>query len=492
MKTGQIRVEGVSRRFRVRANEARSLKELFVLGGRTEASDVLALQDVSLAVEPGEAVGLVGRNGSGKSTLLRLLAGIIKPTEGRVAVGGRIGSLLELGAGFHPDFSGRENVFLNGAIYGLRRAQIRERFDEIVAFAELEQAIDRPVRTYSSGMYMRLGFAIAAHLDADVLLLDEVFAVGDEAFQRKCFGKVFEFKQRGGTIVFVSHDASQVERLCERAVLLQEGRLVFDGPTREAIVRYRKALAADADPAERAAGLREWGTGEATIAAARLVGVRRGGAAAVPRRRAVLAPAPDRGRERDRAAAAPARAARRRRPARRLGRARHRQRRLGRGHAGAALRHRPAAALGRTLPPPARARRRRRRAAALARRRARLPRLPGRRGARRRRPAGRELDRGGELRQSMSSRSCPDWPDLMEIAPDLQFMHYTVAEAQLPVDVLTTIDHVSLGDVAICCDLEAHVFYAEHTDPQVAEALRATHWYELREYADRGPGASAA
>ena len=272
MKTGQILVDGVSRRFRVRANEARSLKELFVLGGRTDAYDVQALQGVSLRIEPGEAVGLVGRNGSGKSTLLRLIAGIIKPTEGRVEVGGRIGSLLELGAGFHPDFSGRENVFLNGAIYGLKRAQIRERFDEIVAFAELEDAIDRPVRTYSSGMYMRLGFAIAAHLDADVLLLDEVFAVGDEAFQRKCFRKIFEFKQRGGTIVFVSHDATQVERLCERAVLLREGRLEFDGPTHEAIVRYRRVLAAESDPAERAAGLREWGSGEATIASARLVG----------------------------------------------------------------------------------------------------------------------------------------------------------------------------------------------------------------------------
>ena len=272
MKTGQIRVDRVSRRFRVRANDARSLKELFVLGGRTDVQDVLALRDVSLAVEPGEAVGLVGRNGSGKSTLLRLIAGIIKPTEGRVEVGGRVGSLLELGAGFHPDFSGRENVFLNGAIHGLKRAQIRERFDEIVAFAELEDAIDRPVRTYSSGMYMRLGFAIAAHLDADTLLLDEVFAVGDEAFQRKCFGRIFEFKQRGGTIVFVSHDASQVERLCERAVLLRDGRLDFDGPTHEAIVRYRRVLAAEADPAERAAGLREWGTGEATIASARLVG----------------------------------------------------------------------------------------------------------------------------------------------------------------------------------------------------------------------------
>ncbi|MDF2751297.1 MAG: transporter related protein, partial [Gaiellaceae bacterium] len=224
MKTGEIRAEAVSRRFRVHARQARTLKELFVLRGRTEPADVWALREVSLEIEPGAAVGLVGRNGSGKSTLLRLIAGIIRPTSGAVAVAGRIGSLLELGAGFHPDFSGRENVFLNGSIHGLRRAQIRERFDEIVAFAELEEAIDRPVRTYSSGMYMRLGFAIAAHLDADVLLLDEVFAVGDEAFQRKCFGKIFEFKQRGGTIVFVSHDATQVERLCERAVLLHEGR----------------------------------------------------------------------------------------------------------------------------------------------------------------------------------------------------------------------------------------------------------------------------
>ena len=378
MKTGQIRVEGVSRRFRVRANEARSLKELFVLGGRTEATDVVALQDVSLAVEPGEAVGLVGRNGSGKSTLLRLIAGIIKPTEGSVAVGGRIGSLLELGAGFHPDFSGRENVFLNGAIYGLRRAQIRERFDEIVAFAELEQAIDRPVRTYSSGMYMRLGFAIAAHLDADVLLLDEVFAVGDEAFQRKCFGKVFEFKQRGGTIVFVSHDATQVERLCERAVLLREGRLEFDGPTHEAIVRYRKGLAAEADPAERAAGLREWGTGEATIANARLVG------AEGEERQQFLAGEPFSLRlriEAENGIAPPQLQLELRDEAGLLVASDV----LDTGSVGwacrnerPALRRRPAAALGRPLPPPAGSRGRGRRASpALARRRARLPRLSG-------------------------------------------------------------------------------------------------------------------
>ncbi len=272
MNTGEISVDGVSRRFRIRAREARTLKDLFVQRGQTEATDVWALRDVSLEVVRGEAVGLIGRNGSGKTTLLRIVAGIIKPTAGSVRAEGRIGSLLELGAGFHPDFTGRENVFLNGAIYGLRRADIRQRFDEIVAFAELEHAIDRPVRTYSSGMTVRLGFAIAAFLDADVLLLDEVFAVGDESFQRKCFGRIARFKQEGGTIVFVSHDASAVERLCERSVLLDVGRVAFDGPTREAIARYRRTLADETDPAERGAGLREWGSGEATIASAALVG----------------------------------------------------------------------------------------------------------------------------------------------------------------------------------------------------------------------------
>jgi ABC-type polysaccharide/polyol phosphate transport system ATPase subunit len=269
---GAIRVDSVSRRFRVHGREARTLKDLVVQRGRTDPHDVWALRDVTVDVAPGEALGLIGRNGSGKSTLLRIVAGIIKPTSGRIATEGRIGSLLELGAGFHPDFTGRENVFLNGSIQGLPKRLIRARFDEIVAFAELEHAIDRPVRTYSSGMYMRLGFAIAAFLDADILLLDEVFAVGDEAFQRKCFGRIFEFKQRGGTIVFVSHDANAVERLCERAVLLRQGEVAFDGPTHEAVVQYRRALAAEVDPQERGAGLREWGTGEAVIASARLLG----------------------------------------------------------------------------------------------------------------------------------------------------------------------------------------------------------------------------
>jgi ABC-type polysaccharide/polyol phosphate transport system ATPase subunit len=269
---GEICMEDVSRVFRVRARDTQTLKDLLVQRGRSGGYDVQALHGVTATVASGEAVGLIGRNGSGKTTLLRIVAGIIRPTTGRVAAGGRVGSLLELGAGFHPDFTGRENVFLNGSLQGLRRRQIEERFDEIVAFAELEDSIDRPVRTYSSGMYMRLGFAIAAFLDADILLLDEVFAVGDEAFQRKCFARIAEFKHRGGTIVFVSHDAAAVERLCDRAVLLRRGEVAFDGPAREAIVRYRRALAEEVDPAERGAGLREWGTGEATIAAARLLG----------------------------------------------------------------------------------------------------------------------------------------------------------------------------------------------------------------------------
>ena len=271
MKPGEILVDRVSRRFRVYPKAQRTLKDVVVSGGRSGARDVWALRDVSLQVAPGDAVGLVGRNGSGKTTLLRLISQIVKPTTGRIATGGRVASLLELGAGFHADFTGRENVFLNGSIHGLSRARVREAMDEIVAFAELEEFIDLPVRTYSSGMYMRLGFSVAAHIEADVLLLDEVFAVGDEQFQRKCFGKIAEFKGRGGTILFVSHDAQAVERLCDRAVLLRQGSVAFDGSTPEAIAEYRRLLAADASPDELEGGLREWGTGEARIASASLL-----------------------------------------------------------------------------------------------------------------------------------------------------------------------------------------------------------------------------
>jgi ABC-type polysaccharide/polyol phosphate transport system ATPase subunit len=266
MTNGLIVLDHAARRFRVYPQEARTLKDLVVNRRRTRGTDVWALRDASLRIEPGEAVGLVGRNGSGKTTLLKLVAGIIKPTSGGVEVGGRVGSLLELGAGFHPDFTGRENVYLNGSLLGLSRRVVREHLDEIVAFAGIGEFLDLPVRTYSSGMAMRLGFAVAAHLDVDVLLLDEVFAVGDEEFQRKCFGKIFEFKQRGGTIVFVSHDASAVERLCERTVLLRGGHVEFDGSTHDAILRYHRQLAAERDPEERGAGLKEWGSGEARIA----------------------------------------------------------------------------------------------------------------------------------------------------------------------------------------------------------------------------------
>ncbi len=253
--------------FRISPERPLTLKEAIVRRRRVRPAEIWALRDVSFAVEPGESVGLIGRNGSGKTTLLRLIAGIFRPTSGSVATGGTVGALLGLGAGFHADFTGRENVFLSGSVLGLSRKYIREQLDEIVAFAELDDFIDLPVRTYSAGMQMRLGFAVATHLRPDVLLLDEVFAVGDEAFQRKCAAKIFELRSEGGTLVFVSHDAQTVEHLCERAILLRSGRLEHDGTARESIERYHGLLAEDEQPAERSAGLREWGTRELRIAA---------------------------------------------------------------------------------------------------------------------------------------------------------------------------------------------------------------------------------
>jgi ABC-type polysaccharide/polyol phosphate transport system ATPase subunit len=214
----------------------------------------------------------MGRNGSGKTTLLRMIAGVFRPSSGRLTVKGRVGSLLELGAGFHPDFTGRENVYLSGSIYGLRKSEIDARLDDIVEFSELGQFIDLPVRTYSSGMHMRLGFSVATNVEADILLLDEVFAVGDEAFQRKCVDRVLEFREQGKTIAFVSHSGAAVERMCDRAILLRQGAVEYDGETSEAIRRYQQLLAGEEDPAERAAGLREWGTGQARVSDARLEG----------------------------------------------------------------------------------------------------------------------------------------------------------------------------------------------------------------------------
>lgn len=206
-----------------------------------------ALKDVSFEVKPGEMVGLIGDNGSGKSTILKLITGISKPTKGKIEVQGRISALLELGAGFHPDFTGRENVFLNASILGLRRREIEARFDDIVEFAELRDFIDSPVKTYSSGMYMRLAFAIAVNVNPDILVIDEVLAVGDGPFQQKCFDQINRFRREGKTILFVTHDLATVRDLCDRAIWLQKGQIMADGLPEQVIELYNKRIAATED-----------------------------------------------------------------------------------------------------------------------------------------------------------------------------------------------------------------------------------------------------
>ena len=239
---GEIVLDHASRAFSVRADPGQTLKGA-LLGRRGGGpSPVQALADVSLHIAPGETVGMVGRNGAGKTSTLRVLAGIVPLDSGRVDAGGRVVALLELGAGFGRDFSGRENILLNGALHGLTRPEIEAKLDDIVEFSELGHFIDVPVRTYSSGMFVRLGFAIAAHLDADVLLIDEVLAVGDEAFQRKCEQRIAERIEAGATLVLVSHDAALIERTCERTVVLDGGRVVFDGPTGDAMPFYHRLM----------------------------------------------------------------------------------------------------------------------------------------------------------------------------------------------------------------------------------------------------------
>ena len=246
---GEIVGRGVGRVFKITLAPTRSLKETILRRELPRTREIRALRDVDLHIRPGDAFGIVGRNGSGKSTLLKLIAGIFAPTSGTLAVGGRVGSLIEIGAGFHPEFTGRENVYLNAAIYGLKRHYVDEHIDEILHFAELEAFGDVPVRTYSSGMYMRLGFSVAMHINPDLLLLDEVLAVGDEAFQEKCFGRIADFKRAGGTIVFVSHDPGAVERVCDRAILLDDGRVLEDGPASDVIRAYHRRLVSGAQEA---------------------------------------------------------------------------------------------------------------------------------------------------------------------------------------------------------------------------------------------------
>jgi ABC-2 type transport system ATP-binding protein len=239
-----IRAQGVSKRFVIHTERATSLKER-VVRRKASGQQFYALRDVSADIEAGTTVGLIGANGSGKSTLLKVLAGILQPTTGTVSTRGRIASLLELGAGFNGELSGRENIYLNASLLGLSRRETDRLFDAIVDFSELEEFIDNPVKHYSSGMYVRLGFSVAVHVDPDILLIDEVLAVGDEHFARKCLAKIAEFQSEHRTILFVTHGLGQVEQLCHRALVLDHGRLHFDGDPYFATEELRKILGTD-------------------------------------------------------------------------------------------------------------------------------------------------------------------------------------------------------------------------------------------------------
>ena len=214
-------------------------------------TDLWALRDVSFEVKRGEVVGIIGRNGAGKSTLLKILSRITEPTAGSAKIHGRVGSLLEVGTGFHPELTGRENIYLNGAILGMRRAEIERKFDEIVAFAEIERFLDTPVKRYSSGMYVRLAFAVAAHLEPEILLVDEVLAVGDAQFQKKCLGKMGDVAKEGRTVLFVSHNMVAVQTLCQRAFWLDSGQLKAQGEVGTIVTTYLRAGLAEDDVTER-------------------------------------------------------------------------------------------------------------------------------------------------------------------------------------------------------------------------------------------------
>jgi ABC-2 type transport system ATP-binding protein len=269
-----VQADAVSKRYRIYHNKSRTLKET-IFRGRGQYEDFDALSDVSLTVREGESVGILGANGSGKSTLLKLIARIIRPDRGSVTVNGTVSALLEVGAGFHPEYTGRENIYLYGALLGLNRAEINARFAEIVEFSGLERFIDNPVKNYSSGMYMRLGFAVAIHVDPDVILIDEVLAVGDAAFQKRCLERIADLQGAGRTIVFVSHDLGTMRELCQRAIWLEAGQMMVDGPVDRAIGLYTQSQdkrgQAQAVDSTR---LQRWGSGDATIQGVRLLDAR--------------------------------------------------------------------------------------------------------------------------------------------------------------------------------------------------------------------------
>jgi len=272
-----IRVDGLGKQYRIGTREryhslrdslSRAVTRLFRptrdASQKPSADTIWALKDVSFEVQRGEVVGIIGRNGAGKSTLLKVLSRITEPTEGTVELHGRVGSLLEVGTGFHPELTGRENIYLNGAILGMSRAEIQRKFDEIVAFAEVEKFLDTPIKHYSSGMYMRLAFAVAAHLEPEILLVDEVLAVGDVEFQRKCLGKMEQVSSRQGrTILFVSHNMAAVTHLCREAILLDEGHVHLQGPSAEVIAIYHSRSPSELSGTCDLTGAARSGTGRA-------------------------------------------------------------------------------------------------------------------------------------------------------------------------------------------------------------------------------------
>ncbi len=263
MGTPVVVAEHVSKKFRMYRERNNSIKAAVMRGGRAKVDVFWALDDVSLEVQQGSTTGLVGANGSGKSTMLKCLARILRPDKGSVSTVGKMSALLELGAGFHPELTGRENVFLNGAILGLKQRELQERFDDIVDFAGIGQFIDEPVKNYSSGMYVRLGFSVAINVQPDILLVDEVLAVGDEAFQRKCLERFAELKHNGKTVIIVSHSMQSVVNMCDHAIWFQKGHKMADGDPKEVVEAYTGSIVLDehrpADKGDR------WGSGEARI-----------------------------------------------------------------------------------------------------------------------------------------------------------------------------------------------------------------------------------
>jgi len=240
-----VTLEGVSKRFILHHHKTRSFQEALVnLVHRRNGSreEFWALRNVSLAVPQGKTLAIVGENGSGKSTILKLITRILEPTSGRVHANGKVSALIELGAGFHPDLTGRENIYLNGSILGLSRKEMSRKFDEIVAFSEMERFIDTPVKHFSSGMYARLGFSVAISVDPDILIIDEVLAVGDEAFQRKCLGRIKALQSRGRTVILVSHNLEMLRSLCDQAVWLKQGVIAAEGPVDDVVGQYLDAV----------------------------------------------------------------------------------------------------------------------------------------------------------------------------------------------------------------------------------------------------------